>query len=138
MANTNVKERRKSHRITIVNPKEWLIHDNWELVDVSKGGAFIATDDIPSAANKHTITGVSVKLPSELGLLILPCKVVRIQWYKSKEKPKGFAVAFDITNPQVSVIFESWLNFVRNNQIVTVSKRIIEEFFGTGKGPVFK
>lgn len=135
MDKSKLKERRSAIRINVVSGESWLNDPNWSLLDVSNSGAFLQTEDVPTAQTKNDIQAVSIKLPNDLGLLILPCEVVRIQWRETKDKKKGFAVKFNITSPQIETVFSSWLTFLRNHQIMTVSKRIIEDFFGVGKGP---
>lgn len=126
----NVKERRKSIRIPIMNTKAWLLDDSLELIDISETGAYIASEESIGPEDKPFINYVTVKLPGELGFLSIPCEVVRINWATTKTRKKGYAVKFLPMNAGLQKMFDSWLVYLRNHQIISVSKRIIEEFFG--------
>ena len=124
-----IKERRKSMRVTMINPAAWLIDPFLNLIDISNGGAFIATDQPITPKDKDTITSVDIMLPDNLGPFSIPCEVVRIQWISTKNRSKGYAVKFIINNENTRKILYALLIYIKNNQIITVSKRLMEEVF---------
>jgi len=142
--NFNLKEKRKAIRISIVEPKHWLLDKSLELLEISTTGAFIKTEDkalLDSLALSMDIIHLfSINLPNELGQLHIPCDIARIQWTENKKKhiPKGYAVKFLELEGNMKLVFNTLLQYVRNQQIVVVAKRIQDEFFGIGKGPILK
>jgi hypothetical protein len=137
MDSINLKERRKSIRTMTINPECWLCDSSLKLIDISNTGAFIGSNETISPSDKQSVTHLEIKLPGELGLFIIPCEVVRIQWIETKTRPKGYAVKFGSSANDEKKVLEAWISFIRNNQIITVSQRIIDEYFGHGKRPTF-
>lgn len=105
-----------------------------EMSDVAIGGIFFKSEKLfPSGTKLEIILG----LPGDLGNLMIDSKVIRIAWVKNKKRShdhKGFAVKFEPMSPNISKIWDAYRVYLRNKQIITVSKRIIEEFFGSN-GP---
>lgn len=105
-----------------------------EMADVAKGGAFFRSDKL---LKPDVTVQVTLLLPGDLGALPLDGRVIRVAWMINKKKcitHKGFAVKFAPMTPGVDKIWDAYRIYLRNKQIITVSKRIIEEFFGQ-KGP---
>lgn len=130
----NGKERRRAIRIPLL--KEYCFWNDGpedrqdEMTDITKYGVFIKSIKMPSLGDILTI---KLPLPSGLGLLTVPGKVVWRRWAVSKKNkdklPLGFAVEFTETDDKRNQIIESYCIYLRNNQIIKVSRRIIEEFF---------
>jgi Tfp pilus assembly protein PilZ len=68
-------------------------------------------------------------LPDNLGPFSVPCEVVRIQWIATKNRSKGYAVKFILDDENTRKILNSLLIYIKNNQIITVCKRLQEEIF---------
>lgn len=136
--NNNIipKERRKTMRIPVLNGKQFLVEQKWTLLDVSEGGAFIETDEDIHPKDTEAYQNINILLPGDLGILNLKCEVVRIAWRTTKKQKKGFAIKWSPMEPGIKKIFDAWLVYIRNKQIIDVSKRIIEEFFGKNKPEV--
>lgn len=133
------KERRNKYRIELIQ----------EICEWSKIGAQLKTTEricnlspegmfIESAANPNPqeVIELSLTLPGDLGNLDLKGVIIWRRWAnKKKDKaPLGFAVKFlhsDNTKP----IIEALYSYLKNKQIITVSKRIIEEFFTASSKP---
>lgn len=125
------KEKRSEFRVNVVN-EQVNVEINKELKviklkDISKKGAFLEDCILkPGETGKLIIT-----LPSNLGTISIPFVVKRTQWAKVKKlnNKVGVGVEFKEVNPQLTRILESYVVYVRNMQIIKVSRRIIEDFF---------
>lgn len=134
----NVKERRAQLRVPLLSEKCTWLNQNWtsnesDLYDISSEGLYINSPKNPEI---NEVLEIQLKLPGDLGTLILKGKVVWRQWAQTKKnkRPVGFAVKFIEVGPNVQKIMDSYCVYLRNKQIITVSKRIVEEFFA--KGPL--
>lgn len=128
------KERRREIRIPLLNESIfWTETGNMselntsKISDISKHGMFIETIRQPGIGE---IIDLLVKLPAELGALDLKAKVVWRRWAVTKKDPKklGFSVQITYDNPKYEKIMDSFLIYLRNKQIIQVSKRILEEY----------
>ena len=136
----DIKERRKHMRIPLLSEScHWFddqgrISDN-EMTDINMGGVFIKSDLIPKNSEKVI---VRFTLPGDLGNLNLTGVVVWKRWAVPKESklPKGFAVEFTENKISSIKILEAYCTYLRNKQIIKVSKRIVEAFFGKDKQPL--
>lgn len=141
MSELKNKEKRKAIRIALLETKSWLVSFDRteELIDISESGAFIKSDFPPNPDEKHMISSIVFNLPGDLGRFNVPCRVVRINWTEVKKgknkRLKGYAVAWGDMSPSTFKILESYLVYIRNKQIITVSQRIIQEFFGSNTPP---
>ena len=130
--NKIMKEKRNGIRVPLLNESvDCYINGLWthnKLYDITPNGAFIESEILP--AHKDIIE-LAFILPGELGRFHIQAEVVRINWTKNKKnvQNKGFGVKF-IKNTNADRILDSYVTYLRNKQIITVSKRIIEEFFG--------
>ena len=83
---------------------------------------------------------MNIQLPGDLGVLSLDGEVVRVNWAINRKKNReamGMGVRFDNLNSGTKKILDAYVVYLRNKQIINVSKRIIEEFFGS-QGPKSK
>lgn len=133
---TEIKERRIEIRIPLIHEScTWTVSDNIEfetvqMNDISLNGAFIKTLKQPEL-NKEL--EIRLTLPGDLGILPLKASIQWRRWHSPKKSklPVGFAVKFKFDNLNIKKVMEAYCVYMRNRQIITVSKRIIEEFFGT-------
>lgn len=125
------KERRKDMRLVLVYETVNIFDSNGigyfrKLRDISMGGAYI--EDIALKPNEYA--NISIDLPGDLGKFPINFKVKRVDWAKTKKRKQGIAVEFCDMSESNKNILSSYITYMRNRQIVSVSKRIIEEFFG--------
>lgn len=128
---SNTKERRKNIRIPLLGETcTWVSGEasiTSQISNISNDGMFIKSDKMPEQKE----IDIRIALPGDLGVFEVPGKVVRKQWaaLKKKSTELGFAVKFEIVQDNHQKIMDSYCIYLRNKQIITVSKRIIEEFF---------
>lgn len=140
------KERRTDIRIPLLaESMAWAYEDaikevkTCKMTDISKNGVFIECSEYPEAGE---VIQLYFQLPKELGILSLKAKVEWRRWAVTKKSKlaTGFGVSIIHTDPKIDKIMESYAIYLRNKQIILVSKRIIEEFFSqrppNDKGPV--
>lgn len=132
------KDKRKSIRIPLLYQKvEFNIAGLWalgDLKDITTDGAFIKTD---AQVKPNTQVSLRFELPGDLGDHYVSGKVVRVNWCVNKKKnidDLGIGIEFDNLNESQKRILDAYVVYLRNKQIISVSKRIIEEFYGP-KGP---
>lgn len=101
----------------------------FQMDNISSEGAFIVQE-------KPFRSGIYIQLefnlPGELGNLRILGRTAHCIWQVNKKKNKlktGVGVQL-FPDPKTKKIFDAYLIYMRNKQIITVSKRIIEEFFG--------
>ncbi len=103
-----------------------------DVSDITNQGLFIKTSEI---LRPQTMLNLKLNLPGDLGSLQVSAKVVRVNWAiarkNAKEKTLGMGVRFDDVSANIKKILDAYVVYLRNKQIITVSKRIIEEFFGS-------
>jgi len=137
---SNSKEKRKAFRVPLMAEAcAWVNGEDTEssqVVDISIEGAFIKSIKQPPAG---ALIEFKMALPSDLGFISLEGKVVWKRWAVTKKNqlPIGFGITFiNLTDkPGVVKVLDAFVNYMRNKQIIIVSKKIIEEFFND-KGPV--
>jgi Tfp pilus assembly protein PilZ len=104
------------------------------LFDITKKGTFLDTDiSIPPKATVKLI----LELPGDLGTLPVTANVVRVNWAATKNNPskkKGVGLEFAYMSEGSTKILEALVTYLRNKTIISVSKRIMEEFYDS-KGP---
>jgi Tfp pilus assembly protein PilZ len=133
------KERRKSYRMELLSEAcGWSIVGSPKktpnkIINISTEGMFVESESNPQGELEIVLT-----LPGDLGNLDIKGTVVWRRWAvtKKNKEPLGFAVKF-IHNPNTKKVMDAFYTYLRNKQIMTVSNRIIEEFFGDNKGPRF-
>lgn len=136
----NPKEKRKLIRVPIITGKVDLRQGHHsrsvDVNDISGEGIFIKTDILLAPGSQVEI---GLHLPGDLGVLLLESKVVRVRWgvpkgTKVEEAPLGMALRFKTTLSQQKIL-DAYVVYLRNRNIIDVSKRIISEFFGDKQPP---
>lgn len=138
MGNVNSKDKRAGIRVPLLSEKVSYFTGSAQLDadigDITNEGMFLKTSNIMAPKSKiHLI----FQLPGDLGNLPIDAEVVRVNWTVNRKKGKdslGFGVRFLNLSPGTRKILDAYVVYLRNKQIISVSKRIIEEFFGP-KGP---
>jgi c-di-GMP-binding flagellar brake protein YcgR len=134
------KERRKEIRIPLLSEAgvmetipidgNKIIVETVGLLDISRSGVFIK-----SIANLKPKSYINLKLslPGDLGAIQIQGQIVWKRWAVTKAQKDmhvGFGVKFVEVSVGIQKILDAYVVYLRNKQIITVSKRIIEEFFG--------
>ncbi|MBN8554136.1 MAG: PilZ domain-containing protein [Deltaproteobacteria bacterium] len=102
-----------------------------DITDITADGLFLKTSEL---LTPRTDISLQLHLPGDLGSLQVNSKVMRINWTQNRKKSKetlGMGVRFEDVQPNIKKIIDAYVVYLRNKQIITVSKRIIEEFFGS-------
>jgi len=134
-----IKEKRTEYRIVLLSEEVgWsyigvVSKTQDKLVNVTSEGIFIESKLLPQSKD---ILEIVFLLPGNLGNLRVKGIVEWRRWAKLKksELPLGFAVKLVHTEDSLKIM-KAYVIYLKNKQIITVSKRIIDEFFGDGKGP---
>lgn len=134
------KERRKNIRVPLIletckwSSNEESFNNSYEMKNISNDGMFIKSDTLPSSSDEISIL---FTLPGEIGQLKMKGKIVRIRWIATKkiEESKGFGIQFIEDEPKIMKILDAYVTYLRNRQIIQVSKKIIAEFFGNKESP---
>jgi hypothetical protein len=111
--------------------------DRLDVADICSGGIFVKIKEPNQFLKAKTKVKIIFTLPGDLGDLDLTGEVCRVNWMLSKKKNitvLGMAIKFDPMDAGRKKIMDAYRIYLRNKQIITVSKRIIEEFFGD-QGP---
>lgn len=134
----NNKDKRAGIRIPLLAEKiHYVVNDaklEADIGDITNEGVFLKTNDI---LRPRTKLSIHIILPGDLGHLNIEGEVVRVNWAINRKKNKdslGMGVRFDNLTPGTKKILDAYVVYLRNKQIINVSKRIIEEFFGS-QGP---
>jgi Tfp pilus assembly protein PilZ len=128
------KDKRAGIRIPLLSERLTILVDGRELEadigDITNDGLFVKTESLLKPQTKVTLR---LNLPGDLGNLQVNAQVVRVNWALNRRKGKenlGMGLRFEEVSPNIKKILEAFVVYLRNKQIITVSKRIIEEFFG--------
>lgn len=134
----NNKEKRAGIRIPLLAEKiSYFLGEekkDADIGDITNEGVFLKTSHI---LPPRTPLNIQILLPGDLGHLNIEGTVVRVNWTVSRKKNResmGMGVRFENLNPGTKKILDAYVVYLRNKQIINVSKRIIEEFFGS-QGP---
>ena len=135
MKPVNQKDKRNEIRIPLLSEKVVFLDSNKkELVadvsDITAEGLFLRTAEL---LKPRDTVYLKISLPGDLGQLELVSEVVRINWMKSAKRNKehlGMGLKFKNITESQKKILDAYVVYLRNKQIISVSKRIIEEFFG--------
>lgn len=137
----NPKDRRSHIRIPLLSETcSWVeyvgphvVERKADMKDITIAGTFIKSEYLPKIGS---IILLKFDMPNNLGTINMNGKIVRLRWVKTErlDEPKGFGVQFLEANAINTKIMNAYVTYLRNKQIITVSKKIIEEFFGS-KGP---
>lgn len=128
------KDKRAGIRIPLLSEKVvYFLNDQEveaDIGDITNDGLFLKTERILPPKSR---VNLKLQLPGDLGALQVNAAVVRVNWAMNRKKGKeslGMGVRFDDVSPNIKKILDAFVVYLRNKQIITVSKRIIEEFFG--------
>ena len=135
-----MKDKRSDIRIPIIVDKVQIRTIGYlrelTLNDVAEGGIFVKVTDKDDFLPPLTPVFMEFKLPGDLGILELNGEIRRVNWKVSKKHKKemlGMAIKFWGMPMNHKKIWDAFRIYLRNKQIITVSQRIIEEFFGPKK-----
>jgi hypothetical protein len=138
MEQVTSKDKRAGIRIPLLSENVIYFHNGAEkrvdISDITNEGLFIKTSEILPPK-----TGISLQvlLPGDLGTINVNATVIRVNWTVNRKKSRdnlGMGVRFENVPANIKKILDAYVVYLRNKQIITVSKRIIEEFFGS-EGP---
>lgn len=135
MGNDGLKERRKDIRIELLSEHMKINAKLVEIKNISPSGLFFV-DDIEAFRIGDEVF-IELGLPGDLGWVQVDGKIVHAKWADKDPTKRGFGVQFVNVPVNIQKIVDAFCVYLRNKQIITVSKRIIEEFFGNRKPPVF-
>lgn len=127
------KEKREHIRIPLLSESVLFEYEsdfwNGGIVDITTKGVFVETKQ---ALKPNTKVFLNFNLPGDLGKLNVEGYVVRSNWTVNRKKGKekiGIGVEFRNVSEASKKILDAYVVYLRNKQIISVSKRIIEEFF---------
>lgn len=129
------KDKRKEIRIPLINEfvgvtKEDNLVDQFQLSDISPIGCFIQSNKLKRPGE---IIELVFSLPGDLGLFRVKAIVKQVKWAMTKKsnRHKGYGVEFDFEGKEDNIkIMNSYSSYLRNHQIIKVSKRILETYLG--------
>lgn len=98
--------------------------------DISMGGAFLLQGPSQFVYAPQVELTVRLQLPGSLHFLEIPGKVIRVRWHGMQ---KGFAVQWDTMPKKLADTLNAWITYQKNMQIIKVSRKIIEDFYGGPK-----
>ena len=125
------KEKRSDIRVELLNEYCEIGARAYRVMNISKGGMFIKASSSEMLMKPNEFFFVTFELPGQLGFLSIPCTVGRVVWKTNKKnKELGFSAKFGKLSSGNTKILDAFLIYLRNKQIMSVSKRIIEEFLG--------
>lgn len=129
----HMKEKRNDMRLDVISGDVAKI--NFDIVSVkniSPTGIYVIVDDITKyKVNTYVIVDLFLpeKLHAEYGSIPIKGKITRITWAQLKDKKLGLAIKFEYTDKNsMKQVVESLIHYIKNKQIVSVSKRILEEY----------
>lgn len=138
MKTLSKKDKRAGIRVPLLSEKVVYKHESKDLEaeigDITNEGIFIRTENLLAPRSKVEL---HITLPGDLGNLQVEAQVVRVNWAKNRRKNRehlGLGLRFENVTEGTQKILDAYVVYLRNKQIISVSKRIIEEFFGS-KGP---
>lgn len=94
--------------------------------NISESGIYV--ENIVLKPNE--LINVIFTLPGDLGKLNLKGIVKRSNWAKTKKRSQGVGIEFCEMSKGSRQILDAYIKYVKNKQIIAVSRRVIEEFFG--------
>ena len=98
--------------------------------DISMGGAFLLQGPSQFVYAPKVDLTVRLQLPGSLKFLEIPGQVIRVRWHGLQ---KGFAVRWDPMDRKLEETLKAWISYQKNMQIIKVSRKIIEDFYGAPK-----
>lgn len=134
MERTASKDKRTGIRVPLLSESIVYFHDGVQraadITDITNEGLFLRTSDVLKPRSDILL---QLQLPGDLGNIQVEGKVIRVNWTPNKRKNRenmGMGVKFVNAPANIKKILDAYVVYLRNKQIITVSKRIIEEFFG--------
>jgi len=139
MKTLSKKDKRAGIRVPLLSEKVlFFVSTNQfdaDVGDITTDGVFLRTTEL---LKPQTPVNIQFSLPGDLGLLSVEGKVVRVNWAINRRRGKehlGLGIRFENLTEGTKKILDAYVVYLRNKQIISVSKRIIEEFFGANKNP---
>lgn len=139
MQTTTSKDKRTGIRIPLLSENvrysQGEIQKSCLMTDITNEGLFLKTNELLPPRTELTL---QLELPGDLGFVQVNARVIRVNWTVNKKKSResmGMGLRFENVAPNIQKILEAYVVYLRNKQIITVSKRIIDEFFGADGGP---
>lgn len=135
--NSGKKDKRSEIRIPLISQKVTMnfvgfIYER-EVDNICGGGMLVKLQD-KDILPRPKVRGIAIfKLPGNLGEFHLHGYVLRVDWKPKKDKPKSFVFRFDAVTSGNQKILSAFMVYLRNKQIIAVSKRIIAGLFGKEK-----
>lgn len=123
----NSKEKRKNIRIPLLSEHVEINSIPEFVMNITTSGAFIKTKNLKKP---REVIDIIITLPGDLGNMKVQGIVRRVVWTAKPEDAIGYGVEFVNMISSTQKIMDAYVVYLRNKQIITVSKRIIEEFFG--------
>ena len=138
--NTQIsKDKRAGIRVSLLSETVTYYHNGeakaCAVTDITNDGLFLKTQEILKPKSEITL---QLELPGDLGFVQVQAQVMRVNWALNKKKGRetlGMGIRFLNVAQNIKKILEAYVVYLRNKQIISVSKRIIEEFFGPEAGP---
>lgn len=130
----NNKEKRSVIRVPIIAQEMTINGTNYTIDNFSKRGLFLLDQKMTFKIGDPL--SIQIELPGDLGTLVVAGKVVHSIWTHKNPNKLGFGAKFLNVQPGTQKILDAYETYTRNKQIINVSKRIIEEFFGSSKNPI--
>ena len=129
----HVKEKRNEIRLEIITGDLAKINlDVVSVKNISSTGIYVIVDDITKyKVNTYVIVDLFLpeKLYTEYGSIPIKGKITRINWVEVKNRKLGLAIKFEYEEKNsTKQVVESLINYIKNRQIISVSKRILEEY----------
>ncbi|PIR21753.1 MAG: hypothetical protein COV44_11515 [Deltaproteobacteria bacterium CG11_big_fil_rev_8_21_14_0_20_45_16] len=139
MKTLSKKDKRAGIRVPLLSEKVlFFVSTNQfdaDVGDITTEGVFLKSTEL---LKPQTAVNIQFSLPGDLGLLSVEGKVVRVNWAINRKRGKehlGLGIRFENLTEGTKKILDAYVVYLRNKQIISVSKRIIEEFFGANKNP---
>jgi len=127
------KEKRSKIRIPLlVEACYWtsttVTGESCSITDITSDGVFIKSSKFPVIGEDIRVKFV---LPKDLGILELTGTVKWKRWTlkKGSTESLGFGIKFTFDVPSHKAIMEAYCTYLKNKQIIQVTKRLMEEFF---------
>lgn len=131
------KEKRQSYRHPILTEEIEIVQlgllskfimDYKKLQNISQGGCQISDNSIEKYKIGEKLL-ISFELPGDLGKVTIDGIIKWIDWKKKDKEQHGIGIKFVNVSERIQSILNAYIIYLRNKQIISVSKRIMEEYF---------
>ena len=132
-----MKEKRKNHRFQLTDViTQFFCHrtveTRWlEIIDISLGGISLRFPSQAALPKPQSLHSINLQLPGDLGGFSLSIKTHSIDW--SKKRIARFQ--FVDVQPSTVAILVAYIDYQRNQQIIKVSRKILDGFYGPIQPP---